>query len=303
MADPEPTDADLAALYGELDDAEPPPAWGSVRDLISAARADGFDEEPPAHLDALLLAAAAKHAPRPRQPWWRRAADWMRPVVMHPAMAAAMALLAVGAAAGVMYERGRVQVAQPRLPAREAAPTPSAPVGGAPDAPADGVSPTEVDKDLKSGSIEEAAANERNDEAATAPPPPPEAPTTPGKRRRPSATGSRGAVAQESGEAQAGGGGVATDSVPVDVADDVAPFAPGAGQAADRGPARPAVEPKVPALDPREDLLRQARAAALRGDCAAARDLARKASALDAAFYRSTFLRDRDLAVCLASGE
>ena len=114
-----PDDDDrLARLYRETDDdAEPPGEWSSLRAMIGAAREAGFDEEPPARIDALLMAAARHHAPAPRLRWWQRLAAWMKPTMMHPAMAGALALVVVVGAAGVMYRRGDRQVAQPAPPA------------------------------------------------------------------------------------------------------------------------------------------------------------------------------------------
>ena len=98
-----------------LDD-DAPGEWISVRRLISEARDSGFDEEPAPRIDALLMAAARQHAPKPRGSWWERLADRMRPMFAHPALAGAAALVIVGGAAGVMYRRGQHRVVSPPPP-------------------------------------------------------------------------------------------------------------------------------------------------------------------------------------------
>lgn len=328
MTDREPTDdAELAALYREGDaDLEPPPGLSSVRDLIGAARASGFDEEPPAHLDALLLAAARRHAPAPRRSWWRRASDWLRPVMLHPALAAGMALLAVGVAAGVMYDRGRVQVAQPSVRPPSATSERAAPVapGGLDDA---------VARDGAAVPVAQAAPTEPEEAEVTkrepTMPPGESAATGPRRPRKPIG-GADPTARAPAGDAPAAGGtgrgaGFA-GRLDVDVADEVAapPPAPPppprdrdvpiedrqttvapvtqlpeAAEAPVKPSVKPSVEPTVP-VELREQLLREAQLAARRGDCATVRTVARKVAVLDPAFYRVTFERDRDVAPCLA---
>ncbi len=309
MTDREPTDdAELAALYREGDaDLEPPAGLRSVRDLIGAARASGFDEEPPAHLDALLLAAARRHAPAPRRPWWRRAGEWLRPVVLHPALAAGMALLAVGVAAGVMYDRGRVQVAQPSVRPPAVTPQRQAPVepsGAAGVLAGDGAT-APVDEIART----DEAAPKRELEAR-----PVEAPPA-GPRRPPAPAGGAGTKARDTDEAApaAGGVGRAGPGAAAELAEVAEDSAPPAPPAPERDPVAPVEErqaanapvtqlpePARPGGDLREDLLREAQVAARRGDCAAVRTVAKKAAALDPAFYRVAFERDRDVAPCLA---
>lgn len=87
--------------------------FSSMRGMFASARESVFDEEPGPRVDALLMAAARQHAPKPRAAWWERLADWMRPAFAHPALAGAAALVIVGGAAGVMYRRGQHKVVQP----------------------------------------------------------------------------------------------------------------------------------------------------------------------------------------------
>lgn len=113
------------------DDDDDLEGFDGLRSMIATARASGFDEEPAPRIDALLLAAARQHAPRPRVAWWARLADWMRPVVAHPALAGAAALVIVAGAAGVLYTRGeRPTVVQPAATGGE-------PVARAPEVTAD----------------------------------------------------------------------------------------------------------------------------------------------------------------------
>jgi hypothetical protein len=98
------------------DDAEPPGEWSSVRDMIGAARASGFDEEPPPRIDALLMAAARQHAPAPRRRGGAaRGVDEAGGAAPRDGRRG-MALVVVGVAAGVMYRRGDGEVAQPSVP-------------------------------------------------------------------------------------------------------------------------------------------------------------------------------------------
>jgi len=133
-------DLDRKLLDHDDDDdpAEVSDAW--MRRMIGAARASGFDEEPAPRVDALLMAAARRHAPRPRAPWWARLADWARPAFGHPALAGAAALVIVGGAAGVMYRRGHQdgtswRVAGPSAPRSSAVDAPPPPALPAPPAP------------------------------------------------------------------------------------------------------------------------------------------------------------------------
>lgn len=98
--------------------------WLAVRGVVSHARATGFDAEPPAvgtrGSFELLMAAARAQASPPRRGAWSRLLAWMTPLVAHPALAGAAALVVVGGAAGVLYLKGQGRVARP--PAASMAP-------------------------------------------------------------------------------------------------------------------------------------------------------------------------------------
>ena len=108
------------------------------------------DEDPPAAITAQLLHAAAAKAPTAHplgesvglRAWFK---NFFRPLVMHPAMAAAATFALVAGVAGTLYLRGDVEVSQPRpadylavAPLEEAEldeVTAAAPAGGAVDLP------------------------------------------------------------------------------------------------------------------------------------------------------------------------
>lgn len=105
------------------------------RDL-RAMLADASDEEPSAAVSNKLLALAAQHAPKPKtEP--RGVFAWlgnlMMPLVAHPGLAAAAALVLVAGVAGTLYIKGDVQIAEPTASSRgqspegEAAPAEIAP--------------------------------------------------------------------------------------------------------------------------------------------------------------------------------
>jgi len=61
--------------------------WQGVRAAVKAARE--LDEEPPARLDALLMAAARQHAPAPRPGALERLRRWLAVTMLQPAVAGA----------------------------------------------------------------------------------------------------------------------------------------------------------------------------------------------------------------------
>ena len=98
--------------------------WLAVRGVVSHARATGFDADPPAagtrgSFEMLMTAARAQAAP-PQRGAWARLLAWTTPLVAHPALAGAAALVVVGGAAGVLYMKGQGRVARP--PAASMAP-------------------------------------------------------------------------------------------------------------------------------------------------------------------------------------
>lgn len=177
----------LDALYGDDadDDVEGGAGeWSSLRSMLSAAKAGDFDEEPPPRIDALLMAAARQHAPKPRVPWWGRIAAWMRPMVAHPALAGAAALVIVGGAAGVMYQRGKVQMAYPRMEVAAPAPAPVVPAEPppAPELPVEKTPPVADPAGAVAVTLDDAVGAKARESA------PETKPQTPGGPRKPSVT-------------------------------------------------------------------------------------------------------------------
>ncbi len=312
-------DAALSALYREAsDDAEPPGEWSSLRDMIGAARASGFDEEPSPRIDALLMAAARQHAPAPRAPWWARLAAWMKPVVLHPAMAGAAALVVVAGAAGVMYRRGDGEVARP-APPPERAPVATNDRG-------DGDAPPLEQRELREQ--QQPAAPEPVSTVTLAPTAP--TPRVGGKPvdPKPVPTGKQGQARDRSGAGGTAGSAAAGDELAglsiqmtptidqaVSVDDSVAaappppppppPVSPSRTPQTGQAPTNEeAAQPRAPDaiasdLPERSALLRDARAAARRGDCTSVTSMSARVRALDAAYHRDVFVRDPDIAACL----
>lgn len=101
-----------------------------MHDLFRYAREHGFDEEPPARIDAILMAAARQHAPE-KTGALARFRKWMVATLMQPAVAGAVAVAVIGGSAGILYLKGRGNVAEPTVAsdkhagAPPAAPTPA----------------------------------------------------------------------------------------------------------------------------------------------------------------------------------
>jgi len=318
-----PDDDDrLARLYRETDDdAEPPGEWSSLRAMIGAAREAGFDEEPPARIDALLMAAARHHAPAPRLRWWQRLAAWMKPTMMHPAMAGALALVVVVGAAGVMYRRGDRQVAQPAPPA--IAPPPEgarAPQAAAVTPPVDDAPVVVVAGELRAdgdavagGQPKTAPAAISTDVRALDP-----TPKRPPIERKPAggATASGGAppttiATEATGEAEGGDAIAIQDrgAAPSDSPMVAAPSPPPPPPPPPLATKPPAPERQTTAAGDKGqgpqaslgELLRQAQVAAGARDCVKVRAVSAQVLARDPAYHRDVFAKDRSIAPCLAA--
>lgn len=135
MADREDIDALLiGALYGELAEADRArldahltshpqdrhalEAMRATRGLLRDAEVAAAMVEPPAAVSALLLQEAARRAPAARGAGAGGGllgflAGFLRPVMAHPAMASAAALVMVAGVAGALYVRGGAKAVQP----------------------------------------------------------------------------------------------------------------------------------------------------------------------------------------------
>jgi hypothetical protein len=98
-----------------------------VRDLVRYAREHGFDEDPPARIDALLMSAARQHAPvaAPRPGPFERVRQWLVGTMLQPAVAGAVALAVIGGAAGVFYLNDK-RVSEPTISGEASRPPPAA---------------------------------------------------------------------------------------------------------------------------------------------------------------------------------
>lgn len=158
MVDREDIDALLiGALYGELGETDRArleahlgthpqdrlalEGMKTTRGLLRDADIAAAMVEPPAGVSALLLQEAARRAPRSRAAGAGGGllgylAGLVRPMIAHPAMAAAATLVIIGGAAGALYLRGAVDVAKPDRPALAHASQHEFGAATAPDAPA-----------------------------------------------------------------------------------------------------------------------------------------------------------------------
>jgi hypothetical protein len=154
MGDRQDIDALLiGALYGELDAAEQErldahlashPADRATMDSLAETRSRVRDQlatmpqvEPAPAISTLILQEAARRAPRKgAQEKSGGVLAWLsgllQPIARHPALAGAMALVLVGGAAGVLYNRGKVDSTE-HATHTVAAPEPT--TGAAPPAP------------------------------------------------------------------------------------------------------------------------------------------------------------------------
>lgn len=336
----------LDALYdgdgGALDAAQRSTVddWRAVRGVVRRAREDGFDAEPPSAGTRgsmeMLMAAARAHAPAEPKGAWARLRSWLAPIVAHPAMAGAAALVVIGGAAGVLYLNGQSKVVKPEAAERAAvAPTTPAPtIGQGGDGAGvleekqqvfskeDGVGPGRGEA-TGAGSAASTVpvpvtATERKPAAAprggAGAKPGPEKPAD-FSARGPVVAGNEGLVAGptgESGEADDVDKGKANDA-PTEGQVEPPPMAappppPTTTETTtETTTVRPAPRPAQIAVDDdapsaqRTSAVRlttQARAAAKGGDCARVNVLAKQVESLDAAYYRDVFVRDPDIKKC-----
>ncbi len=314
--------AALEALYGETEDEPGATAgateliagWQPVRAAVAMARDGGFDEEPPARLDALLLAAARQAAPAPRPGWAARLRAWLVPAFAHPALAGAAALVVVGGTAGVLYLRGQGQIVQPRL-GRDGEATPRAP-GGSGTATITPVEPGAL-APMREGArppIGEVAVPELPSEPSG------ERPGPPSRLRPRSGVGSsadrevnlpivRGSAPGVGGSAdleERRGRVEVRETAPADVSAGAPagtpedPAAPVPDVTATAGVAdKVADDGRRQALVHVEQLTRQARTAAGNGDCGAVKVISARVKKLAAEYHRDSFVTDPAIARCL----
>lgn len=109
--------------------------YQGVHELFRYAREHGFDEEPPARIDAILMAAARQRVPE-KKGALERFRRWMVTTLMQPAVAGAVAVAVIGGAAGVLYMKGKSKVAEPTVAGEpQASAPPASPDPHRPDLP------------------------------------------------------------------------------------------------------------------------------------------------------------------------
>lgn len=296
------------------------------------------DEEPPPAITAQLLHAAAKQVEGKRvddgEGFWARLRGWFSPIVLHPGFAAATSILVIGGVVGLLYMKSSDQIAQPDVPTRATAPESREPAVAA---PAGTATPALEGRLTETVDSEETAADDDGVAEGEAPPPPPvekaEAKPKPkvgskGRSRRSGRGNDKNAfdaTGKSSGLIGGRGGGdsyklgdtvgparhdnkdVAVPQAPP--ADTRAPEPEPAPQAeADEAPAeRTKSAKKAPSRpDPHADarmLHNQARSAAEKGDCAAARKLTARIQKMDPTYYRDSVRDDRQLRKCQDVGK
>lgn len=297
----------MAAMPDDVDDE---PGDDGLRALVKMARED-FDEDPPARIDALLMAAARHHAPQPRAGGFERVRRWLAASMLSPALAGATALVVIGGTAGVLYMRNQGKVAPQPTVTRTEAPEREQ------TAPAP---PTEF-----AAQLEKSAEPPTPIAAPEEPPPEPKPEPDPEPRSRPRGGRDRGGDAVAIADTGPGNpfvdgledrrfatGGVVTD---------MAGGAGGEGDetAAEESPPPPpdgsldreVVTAKIAETAPTgnapgpsnrsqaENLHRQARNAARQNQCAPVKLMAQRAKKLDADYYVNAFAKDPDIKPCL----
>lgn len=355
-ADPDDLEAGdrrlLAALYrDDADDADDGlgdderdrlAGWEGVRGALREARAGGFDDEPPAEGPAsmaALMAAARAHAPTPKEGLWARLTRWMTPMIAHPALAGAAALVVVGGAAGVLYLRGKHKVARPpaSVVQQGAAPTaptpPSSPLtdGELGDVlgkrqPSERPGPARVDPwsgdegapgttNAQGGESSQGVTGGRGPRGEKGNRPAPSSGPAPADPAALPIELETGGETEATGGAAPGGDGQLTDErTVIGGAEDIAepapppppPPPPPDKPTTMRTPPEPKPEPaKIVREATSADLARleqltaQARSAAGAGDCAKVTELSRQVLALDRAYHRDIFSHDRAISRCL----
>jgi hypothetical protein len=300
---------------------EDPRTDDSLRSLIKMAREE-FDEEPSAGLDALLMAAARKHAPavEPAKPGvFERLRKWLGASMMNPAIAGATALVVIGGTAGVLYMRDpQKRMAEPTVVMRDQAQAKDVRGPATADEPEPAL-PVVV--------TEDEGAAEAPTEAKPEPKPRPERGRTkpPDPKPEVAVEGRLDNTTVSTGGAPGGGdtatfdltgrgvvvGGVTTDmghqraleeKRPPPTADHFSLDASGEDDAEEVAVTEspPRTTTTAPSKrDKAANLLRQARTAAKKKNCSPVKVMAKEAQKLDATYYDAEFKKDPDVKNCL----
>ncbi len=316
--------ADVAALgevrsmFADALDEEPPSAI-STQLLLAAAQ------------QAPLSSKPAREAP---DSWWAGITRWFEPLLRHPGLTAAASLALVATLGGVLYLKGRGKVAQPPAPAAKQ----TAPVSvsehslpptlqsshleektseqfneskGLSDSASAGLvrQETRAAETSKAKSPEANASGRRlNAAEINSHPRPKKGELDRGPVRRKPAPKRRSTKKKapssrlRSGDSAPLGGSI-TDRNESPTSEPVQPQQPQAiGARSAKEPAQDveadSVEQEASPPQSLADFRRRAAAAAEKGDCRAARALGRTVSQRDQRYYKTVFVRDRDIRRC-----
>jgi hypothetical protein len=258
------------------------------------------DEEPPARgLDALMVAARARAEELATPPWWKRMLGMLaRP----PVLALATIMILVGGAvliskrddvkeAAPVYERAPASPATAPVAAPIVPDVPAGPMGGA--AAGSAVHEREIDRDVggKTREVKKPPSNPQGDIKKPAPKPVAPPPTANSPAHRPMPEPALEQLDRTSTNAPADS--EATKGA--EVQDDRPAEKSGGEAASTRAPA-----PKQVIVD---QLLAQCRSAATRGDCEAARLIARRIAAQSTTYYRDHVASDAAIQKCIPAAQ
>lgn len=280
-------------------ESDDPRAEDSLRSLVRMARED-FDEEPSPRIDAMLMAAARRHAPAPKVGLFARLRRWLSVSMMSPAVAGATALVVIGGTAGVLYLRDPAKrLAEPTV-GGEGRDTAVMTADEAPAPVSPDPAPAIVDGEEVVVGLVDPPPSEPIDLARPAPrrtlPP-----------RREAMTGNNNVALEQQEFAGLKADMRTTETPPppdlqLAESDSVtATAAGGAGAPADEaeGADRDARDDAANNRAQAENLLRQARTAAKKRNCPPVKVMAQRAKRLDALYYDATFRKDPDVKTCL----
>ena len=269
------------------DDRDDDPALNSLRAVWLSMP----DEDPPDRGLAELMAAARVKAEQMAQPsWWQRVFAVLR---RPPVLALATVMVLIGGAVFIGKRSDKLEAPPPSAPEPQrqleapavgsAAPVDNAPVETEKSDPKPEPPPDNVKSKVSK------PASRPTAKPSPLPPPPP--------TRADKATGSTAIEADSPAlQIEPTAGGLAGERVKESPATGAAPKTPlvrgsAASPAPDRGPAQAPVS----------QYFSQARSAATRGDCAAARVLAGRIAKQDAQYYRDVVVNDASVKKCLTT--
>jgi len=254
------------------------------------------DEEPPTRgLDALMAAARAKAEVLATPPWWKRLLQGlMRP----PVLALASIMVLIGGAV-LFSNHKRADEAMPTMkqpPSAEGAGAPP-PAAATPPPAETGEGQAAPEADLKKARAEDPTPSKPDDKPkpVVVQPPPPHhgSPRSPDLATPKVEAATKATARPIGGETRPGFEANKDDST----ADEVTAAKPDAPEPAQDGKATTRAPGRVMV----DQLLVQCRSAATRGDCEAAKLIARRIASQDATYYREHVATDAAIQKCLGT--